>query len=143
MKTVTLQRIETSDQGTFGRITIGDLVLFSGELPWRDNANDLSCIPAGEYKCVFTYSNHFKRGLYLVTHAEGRAGVRIHPANVMGDVTKGFRSQLLGCIALGEKLGRIGNQKAILVSQSALRKFQKLLNNEPFTMEIKNVGIPG
>lgn len=141
MRSVILQRTETSDEGTFGVLTAGGLSLHTGELPNRNNENDLSCIPAGVYQCALTFSNHFKRALYLVLHTDGRAGVRIHAANLMGDRKKGFISQLLGCIALGERRGLIGNQKAILVSQSALRKFQKEMNNEPFTLEIKDVGI--
>lgn len=142
MKTVTLQRIETSDQGTFGRITIGDLTLFTGELPWRDDENDISCIPAGTYDCVMSYSPHFRKQLYAVTGDVKRSGVRIHAANLFGNTDKGFKSQLLGCIALGEKRGWIGKQKCLFLSQSALRKFEKALNNEPFILEIKDVGIP-
>lgn len=139
MKTVTLQRLETSDQGTFGVIDIGGVKLFTGELPWREDENDLSCIPAGIYTCVMTYSPHFKRKLYAVTGDVKRSGVRIHGANLCGDRKKGYVSQLLGCIALGEKRGYIGKQKALLVSQTALRKFQKLMNGEPFILEVRDV----
>lgn len=138
MKTIVLQRTESSDQGTFGVMNVGGHTLFTGELPWRDNANDLSCIPAGTYRCAMTYSPHFRRRLYLVDHVSHRAGVRIHSACLMGDTAKGFVSQLLGCIALGEKRGFIGNQKAILVSRSAVRKFEKALNNEPFILEVRD-----
>lgn len=141
MRTITLQRLETSDEGTFGVISVGGVRLFSGELPWREDENDVSCIPAGSYTCVMTYSSHFKRKLYAVTGDVKRSGVRIHPANLVGDRTKGYVSQLLGCIALGLKMGRIRNQKAILVSQTAVRKFQKFLNDEPFILEIKDARV--
>ena len=141
MKTATLQRIEISDQGTFGKITVGDVSFFTGELPWRDDENDVSCIPAGRYDCVMSYSPHFRKLLYAVTGDVKRSGVRIHPANLCGDSTKGFKSQLLGCIALGEKRGWIGNQKCLFLSQSAIRKFQKALDQQPFILEIRDVGI--
>lgn len=63
------------------------------ELPWKDNAKGISCIPAGTYQMAFTMSNRFKVPLWLVLDVPGRAGVRIHAAN--------FAHQLEGCIALG------------------------------------------
>ncbi len=56
----------------------------------------------------------------------------------MGDATLGYRSHLNGCIALGEKLGTIDNQKAILLSTSAIRKFEKLMDGQNFILEIVN-----
>ena len=96
MKAV-LDRLESSDQGTFGRITFGDTTLFTGELPEKDNASNASCIPAGKYKCVWTYSPVFKRQMYLVESVPGRSGIRIHSANFMGDKSCGMKCQLHGC----------------------------------------------
>jgi hypothetical protein len=134
---VIIERLETSNQGTFGRITFGDQVLFTGELPWRNNASDISCITEGLYQCRWTYSDHFKQGMYLIEGVEKREGIRIHPANLMGDKSKGFQMQLNGCIALGEKLGSIDGQKALLLSAPAVRKFESYMNKKPFILEIK------
>jgi hypothetical protein len=134
---VILERFESTDQGTFGRITFGEVQYYSGELPWRDNETDISCIPVGIYNCKWTYSNRFKRFMYLIRD-DKRTGLRFHSANLMGDKQKGFMSQLNGCIALGEKLGTIDKQKAILISQPAIRKFETLMNKLPFELEIKN-----
>ena len=41
-----LTRNETGDEGTFGELSVLDRVFKTGELPWRDNNNDFSCIPA-------------------------------------------------------------------------------------------------
>jgi len=133
-----LRRFETSDQGTFGRLETEGFVCFTGELPWRDNAHNVSCIPAGRYRCVVTYSPHFKTDLYLVTSVPDRSGVRIHPANFMGDRQLGFRSQLNGCVALGERLGRLAGQKAVLVSRPAIRRFSELMRGRPFDLEVIN-----
>jgi hypothetical protein len=54
----------------------------------------------------------------------------------MGDLEKGFRSQLNGCIALGERLGWIEGQKAVLVSVSAVRRLEELMGGKPFLLEI-------
>ena len=136
MKRILLLRKTTSDQGTFGSIHLENLTLFSGELPWLDNRPNVSCIPTGVYQCVYTPSARFKRRLYAVTSVQGRAGVRFHSANLMGNTTLGYKAQLNGCIALGEKLGTIEGQRAILLSASAMRKFETALNYEPFELEV-------
>lgn len=131
-----LTREETGDHGTFGRLRVDDHVWFTGELPWRDNAADISSIPPGVYPCLWTWSNRFKRKMYLVDKVPARAGVRIHPANVMGDKALGFRCQLNGCVALGEKRGFMAGQKAILVSMPAVTSLEQYLQGQPFELEI-------
>lgn len=137
-KVVTLVRHDSSLEGTFGKITVDDLTLFTGELPWINNEQDISCIPEGEYDCQWTYSPRFKRYMYLVFPVDGRLGIRIHSANLMGDRFTGFKCQLNGCIAMGEKLGWLDGQKALLVSKPAIRRFENYLNKENFRLEIIN-----
>lgn len=132
-----LSRFESTNEGTFGRFTFNDFVCFSGELPWNNNQSNISSIPKGSYVCFWTYSPRFKKQVYEVTKVEGRAGIRIHPANLMGDDRKGFKRQLNGCIALGLKLGGIGHQKSLLLSKPAIRQFETLANGKPFLLEIK------
>lgn len=135
----TLTRLETGDQGTFGKLECGEFHCFTLELPWRDNEKDISCIPVGVYKCFFTTSPRFKKRMYEITNVPRRTGVRIHAANMAGDKSLGFYSHLNGCVALGEKIGFIDRQKALLVSVSAVRKFEEYLNEKPFELEVKNV----
>ena len=136
-----LQRLETSNHGTFGRLSIDGVSqkFFTGELPWRENLSNVSCIPAGRYRCVWTLSARFRRHLYLVAPVLGRAGIRIHAANLCGDSSLGLRSQLNGCVALGERLGSIDGQRAVLLSQPAMRKFESLLAGRPFELEVTDV----
>lgn len=134
----TLTRTETGDQGTFGRLSILGFKSFTAELPWRDNRTGISCIPAGTYEVAWRLSPRFKRKTYWFKSVPGRSGVLIHAANLMGDTEKGFKAQLQGCIALGERLGYLGGQKAILVSMPAMRNFETLLNGRPFMLEIRN-----
>lgn len=131
-----LTRVESSDQGTFGILEVLGKRFFTGELPDRDNRPNISRIPAGTYQCLWTFSPRFKRKMYLVDHVPNRAGVRQHAANLMGDKDKGYKAQLNGCIALGEKLGWIEGQKAILISAPAIYNFERLLNGQPFELEI-------
>jgi len=141
MRRITLTRLESSDHGTFGTIQVpnGDYLkyFYTGELNWLDNRSNVSCVPPGIYQCIWIYSPRFKRNMYLVNGVKDRAGIRIHSANLMGDDTKGYKRQLNGCIALGERLGSIDKQKALLLSAPAIRHFETLLNGEPFELEIK------
>lgn len=132
-----LSRLETSEEGTFGRFTFYDFMCFSGELPWNDNQSNISCIPKGSYVCIWTYSPRFKRKMFEIKGVPARAGIRIHSANFMGDDRRGFKRQLNGCIALGEKLGAMDGQKALFISKPAIRRFETLTNGKPFLLEIK------
>lgn len=67
------------------------LFIRSIELPWRDNASRVSCIPKGEYRMRWSWSPAFKRMLWEVMHVQDRYGIRIHAAN--------YTRQLRGCIA--------------------------------------------
>lgn len=138
MERIILERFETSDQGTFGRIRIENEYFYTLELPWRDNVSNYSCIPAGVYSCKFTMSPRFGYSMYLVENVNKRTGIRIHSANLAGDKTLGHKSQLSGCIALGLHLGKMGGQKALLLSKPAVRKFESLLERKPFILEVIN-----
>lgn len=133
-----LQRMESGSQGTFGIIVAGQLALYTGEPPWRDNQPNISCVPASTYWAQITYSPHFGRGLYLLNPTAPRSGIRIHPANLMGDRSLGYRCQLNGCIALGERIGWLDGQKAILLSAPAVRRFETHMGRRPFILEIRD-----
>ncbi len=133
---VKLVRLQMGDQGTFGRLIVGNLALFTGELPDLDNRADSSCIPAGTYDVEWTWSMHFRRKMYLLSGTGGRAGIRIHSANYMGNADKGYKKQLNGCIAFGEKLGTMDGQKALLLSAPAVRRFESYMEYKPFQLEI-------
>lgn len=138
MTKLILERMETSEQGTFGKISVGGVSFFTGELPWRENKNDLSCIPEGAYLCKWTLSPRFKRFTYELVKVPKRIAIRAHSANFCGAKDKGYKFQLNGCIALGEKLGFMDGQKALLLSAPAVRRFEKIMNKEPFMLEIRN-----
>ena len=139
---VTLNRTESTDQGTFGVLNAGGVTFFTLELPWRDNRRMVSCIPKGEYSCVWGLSPRLKRYTYRLQDVSGRDGVLIHPANFAGDHTQGWIAQLNGCIALGRRRGMLQNaqerpQKAVLTSAPAVREFEALMAYKPFTLKIK------
>lgn len=138
----TLTRSPSTDQGTFGMFRMEDGTEFhSLELPWRDNEHNLSCIPNGVYTCKWVQSP--KHGeCYLITGVPGRQAVEIHSANFAGDISKGYFSQLLGCIALGvsvgllEVPGAVRQQMAVLQSKAAIAQFEAKQNKQDFQLTI-------
>ncbi len=138
-KKAVLTRLETSNQGTFGVLTLDSHKWFTGELPWKGNQSQISCIPKGLYFANWQYSPRFKKMMFGIGPVEGRSGIRIHPANLMGDASKGYRAQLNGCIALGQAIGVLDGQKAVLLSKPAVRQFEALLRGESFELEIRGV----
>ena len=136
MRSATLLRNPSSDEGTFGVLLLDDHSSWStGELPWRDNRNGISCIPPGSYICKWIISP--KHGeCYQITNVPKREMIEIHSANFMGDASLGKVSQLLGCLALGKSVGVLNGQKAILASKQAVHEFESNLNKEDFKLTI-------
>jgi hypothetical protein len=130
MKKVILKRRPSIPMGTFGVLSVDQLVLFTVELPWKDNANNVSCIPPGKYRCCWTKSPRLKKFTYEVTNVKGRSGIRIHSAN--------FATQVLGCVALGLTNGKMDGKRGVFGSTTAIRKFNEALNQEDFQLEIRN-----
>jgi len=105
------------------------------ELPWRNNKKGLSCVPAGTYLVKIRKSPKFGF-TYWVTNINGREFILIHGGNFAGDVTKGWKSNVLGCIELGKRFGTIGNQRAILTSKPTVRKFKNHMQSDDFMLTI-------
>jgi hypothetical protein len=130
MKKVTLiQRAISNSAGTFGVLKYQANAWFTCERPWLDNQNNVSCIPVGSYLCRWTLSPRLRKETYEVLNVPRRSGIRIHSAN--------FPSQVVGCIALGEKFGTMQGKAGVFMSVSAIRNFNSLLNKEDFTLEVK------
>ena len=136
---VFLIRTSTGDQGTEGRLITAGFECFTMELPWRDNRKNVSCIPPGEYEAMFCHSLRFRRKLYLLLGTGHRTGIRIHSGNVAGDTSKGYKAHSYGCPLLGKYRGTLWGQKAILLSRVTLRAFHSIMDEEPFTLIIKEV----
>ena len=95
-KDIILARFRAEDTSTLGRIYVNGMgPLCSMELPWKDNALRVSCIPEGRYGWSKWYSPTFKRTVIRLHDDEvmPRSAILIHPAN--------WPPQILGCIAPG------------------------------------------
>lgn len=64
------------------------------ELPWLNNQQQKSCIPAGKYQVVTRFSPKFKNHFHVLD-VPGRSYILIYPGNYYTDI--------LGCILVGDK----------------------------------------
>ena len=137
-KEAVLFRYDASDQGTFGRLVNGGFNCHTVELPWRDNASNVSCIPAGEYTCKLRRSPRF--GLsFCLQDVKARSYVLLHSGNLAGDRAHGWKTHSAGCILLGKYRGKLAGQKAVMVSRPTLRKFMQAMGTNDFRLTILEV----
>jgi hypothetical protein len=145
-RSAVLTRKPSTEQGTFGSIQLDTGITFlTAELPWKNNERLYSCIPEGTYTC--TWRRSFKRGFcYFVDDVPGRDAIEFHPANFAGDVKLGYRSELLGCIALGTSFQVVywqttnpvnHDQIAIFGSRDAVSRFEHEMKHQTFTLTIQ------
>ncbi len=91
----------------------GKFICYTGELPWRNNQQQVSCIPPGEYTVGPWNSKRFPN-TYHIKNVTNREAVLIHTGNLCGDKSKGYLSHVRGCICVGERMGKIREQRAVL-----------------------------
>lgn len=139
-----LERMENGPDGCFGRIILPDMtILRTGELRWKNNAADKSCIPpeprggqSALYRFTYSDSPRFGRKLYRAVFVPDRTSILIHPANFCGDTDLGKKCELNGCIALGMAIGMLDGQQAVLRSKEAVELFHERMRGEDFDLEI-------
>lgn len=132
-----LQREKSTDGGTFGKLTLPDGTSFNTlELPWRDNQSGKSCIPPGTYKVETRNSPKFGPGTYEVKNVPGRTAILIHSGNYAGNVDKGQKSNVEGCILLGFSRSTQSGQPMIQESRAAMKAFTDKMGGRPFTMSV-------
>lgn len=133
-----LVRYQEDDQGTVGLMSLPNFQCYILELPWRDNKPFLSCIPAGEYLiCRYSSAKYIK--VYHITKVPDRSKCLIHPANLAGDIEKGFKTHVKGCMAPGDRIGFLAGQKAVLNSRVTMRRLKQALGYEPFILRIVEI----
>lgn len=142
MKQVKIRRVSTSAEGTFGKLFVdGKFLCVTGELPRKagnpqiENEIRTDCIPAGKYLCRIRKSPKFGKS-YEVTNVPGRTYIMIHKGNWCGERPK-WKSDVDGCIILGEKHGYLDHQKAVLSSTPAYKRFMETMEGKDFELTIE------
>jgi hypothetical protein len=132
----TIIRDPSTEEGTFGTFSCLTFHCYSGELPWRDNKTGKSCIPAGTYKVVWTKTP--KHGeCYQLENVKDRTAILVHKGNWCGDVDRGWKSDVEGCLLLGNAIGTLVGQKALLSSKDAIARLVEHFDKEPWELTIK------
>lgn len=139
---IILERFAYTPMGTFGRLSFMDFSCFTIEKPWDGNKPYESCVPEGAYNIQKYVSPKFGKVFALYGNTVSvtpnvnyaRSTILIHPANVSSD--------LEGCIGLGDSLGYVKNQWAVLNSVDTVKKFYDVihaLDNIPFNITFKTI----
>lgn len=105
--------------GTLGIIEIGENLIFTLELPYKNNERNVSCIDEGKYKLTRYNSNKFK-DCFKVNDVKNRSDILIHSGNSLNNTR--------GCILVGCGIN-FNDDKALILSDSkkALYKLNKIL----------------
>jgi len=131
----TITRFAETADSTLGLLTVGDLKLWTLEDAWRDNKNNISCIPTGRYLCTphgwepgnphgFKYTN-----TYQVRGVPGRIGILFHALN--------NHTQTEGCIGPAYELHFERDKARTLQSAVALQAIKDLVGENSFWLTIK------
>lgn len=126
----TLVRTEISNECVRGHLFLDDLVLATMEPPWRANARNVSCIPAGDYRAAFllrSASGKYRQVYHLHSVPE-RGDILIHNGNVAAHTQ--------GCILVGTRFGALAGKRAVLNSRLAMRLLREKTNCEPLELQI-------
>lgn len=132
-----LQREPSTSQGTFGYLSLNGFKCRTSELPDRENKTQISCIQAGSYFCKWLRSPKFG-WCYHVTKVPGRGNILFHAGNYVGDVALGYLSHSYGCILPCASVGKLGGQRAGLVSKPTVTKLASIMQGQDFILEVKN-----
>ena len=95
MLNLKLQRLYPKPNYIIGKFYIeSDFFSDTMELPWRDNQENISCIPAGIYPVEMLMSPHFGRMLPHILNVPDRTDVMMHNGSFPQDTN--------GCVLVGK-----------------------------------------
>ena len=129
--------------GTFGELTLfndvdANFKCYTVERPWLNNQSMISCVPSGIYilekHASKKYSDTFALVGGTVSHfteeGKARSCCLIHSANHYESVN--------GCIGLGESLGFVQGNWAVLNSGKTVKELLSILNgaDEQHTLSV-------
>jgi len=143
---IELTRYPQTDAGTFGTFVVngGEYICTSLELRWRDNMQNNSRIPAGEYGALWSDSARFNQLLPRLLEVPGRSGILIHAGNFAAPHDAGKQADSEGCILLGSHPAIITNKQGkpqigIANSRRTLEDFRARFRAHSMLITIKEI----
>lgn len=134
MSDLNLLRLTSNDHSTQGVMFLKGLLLFTTlEPPWKNNAEQISCIPPGHYKCKRRYSPMNHTEVFEVMNVKDRTDIEIHIGN--------FVRNTKGCILIGRgyDYDKDTKQPMIINSTLAFREFMRRnIGFDELTLKISN-----
>ena len=106
---------------TTGRVRYGDFQCASLELPWKNNDQNISCIPNGIYRCE-KITSKLHGEIFAIYGVPFRALIRGHIGN--------FTHSTEGCVLFGDSIKDF-NHDGVLDVTNSKRTFEKLMSILP------------
>jgi hypothetical protein len=133
--TATLFRLEDDGTQTLGNLQVyrdGIAIehFYTLEPAWKNNRNNISSIPAGEYEVLVRRSKRFGTHFHI-TRVKGRKYILIHAGN--------YRSDTSGCILIGTSTADIDGDGKMDVTNSRVAMRKLLKTGKRFTLTIKDI----
>lgn len=116
---VRLARFAYTENGTYGRLSMGAFSCYSLELPWKNNEPRVSCVPEGLYELERGWFKGFYEN-YALLGVAGRWAIEIHIGNEAADTE--------GCILLGRRTWGVNSQWGIRDSELAHNDFMAAMD---------------
>lgn len=130
---IVIDRFMQNEKKTLGRASLWNGVehiyrFVTLELPWKENQNKISCIPAGRFKAIAT--KRASNGQYAIWLQDiiGRSGIMIHTGN--------YTREIMGCILPGQSHADIDND-GIMDVTSSLVTMNELKKHFPIGTELE------
>jgi hypothetical protein len=100
---------------------------FTLELPWRDNIENVSCIPEGNYQCA-PFNGAKYKDVYEIKGVEGRKDILFHVGNYVNN-TK-------GCVLIGSGISFHGDTYMVTSSKISFERFRGIMGDDEFKLSI-------
>ncbi len=119
------------DKQTTGTLSTNGFSCDTLELPYKENQENISCIPNGKYLAKFKDKNDLGF-CYELQDVPGRSGILIHKGNYVTDIE--------GCILLGNGYSDLNHDglKDVLNSSETINKFNSLMGGKDFYLTIES-----
>lgn len=138
MKNITLTRYFQNSEVTLGVLDVSSLgeegkkvkPIYTLENPWKQNQENVSCIPEGRYQCEPFNGMKFK-GVYHLIGVSERTNILIHCGNYEWDTN--------GCILVGRGVDTGLHTPVLLHSQAAMNYLRELIGTDKFLLKIESL----